>query len=402
MSNMSLKILFILLNFHVFRKLTIVPALMSLAVYIYIILINFKKIPILKINAINVLMFYYLLFNIYLIIITYLNCDCQDINIGVIRAFFVFPIFYMVVMVGVYGDEILVFLRIYINIILLSALVLIYQLIFGPIEWFGPLFYRAGLPRYFTILGALPTYCIASSFAIIFLGAAGYNKLKILLIYTILVIGMILSLQKTAIPNFILSSAMLSYIIYGKNLFNLKNLIKIIIIALLFFVIGSILFPGYSAVMAKFMGLDFGPKVGWVGYDMQSQIIGRLSSIFGENLEWINIFLGSGFHGMAGVLGFSGKTPHNGFGDYFVSGGIFYLLLYLLILFYSIRRLIFYKNIINRKLYLSLIFFLSIFIINVPFYSGIMINPSLSSIFWIIIGYISILELNGYHSVTTS
>jgi O-antigen ligase len=105
---------------------------------------------------------------------------------------------------------------------------------------------------------------------------------------------------------------------------------------------------------------------------------------------------------MAGVLGFSGKTPHNGFGDYFVSGGILYLVLYLLILCYSIRKLISYKKLINRKLYLSLFFFLILFIVNVPFYSGIMINPSLSSIFWIIIGYISILELNGHHKIATS
>ena len=292
----------------------------------------------------------------------------------------------------------------------LGSLSLVYQFIFDPISWFAPPATRGVLIRYSSVLGSLTVFgTIAGYFLILIFGPINLLKtfFKRLIVFAILIIGVAISLQKTAI--FITLISLLILFLYNIRFKGLKIKLNHLALILSFLFLAPILIatnPDIQKYVSTLLIISTGIDLSSFSSSVVSITDVRTSTItwyeigmrlygFGFNLyEYYGNFIwffGVGLKGGAGVMGMDGYSSHNGLLDLLAMGGPLYLISFLYLYFYVQKFL--YKNLADN---LAATFFLlnCIFIIVAIPTAGAVFQPSVSIIFWTSIAYVYCKSMN--------
>lgn len=286
-----------------------------------------------------------------------------------------------------------------------------YQYLFGEVEWFANAAERAGVTRFSTYLGSLPVNGAAFSLCMIIVLNSKLNSIIKILLFVILFLGILFSLQKTGIMSFIL---IVLYIIfrYLKKI-SIKQVITIITIIplaiIILFLLNKLMenLPQWERLKLYSLsqiGFQNDAPSGYYTGDV-SILQGIYDRTFGylvqQSLGWMKEshgfwgFIIGGNYGMLGpALMPNGEskyiTSHNGYVDFILVGGIIHLIAFCGILLRSIgvywKK---FKSVGNNEnqIYLTSVLLLSLIGIQTIFGGGITFQPIIGGLFWILIAY---------------
>ena len=255
-----------------------------------------------------------------------------SIIVGIVKYFFTPLIALFAISMVRSEKQISQLINCYIIIIFIAALTIPLQFIIGPISWFAESATRGGAYRFSTLLGNLTAIGISGGMG---LTMALFFKRSNNFIYIMIIlgisIGMLMSMQRAGIINFLL--AFMIYFFGSGGSFTRK-------LKLLFFLSTLFILAYYFAMKIEFskiylsfflnsLGLDSGIQTR-VDYDpFYEQIIYRL---VGNVLTHFNYYgfiwlsVGYGFSGLGGILGLKGLYAHNDFLNMLTVGGLIYFL----------------------------------------------------------------------------
>lgn len=295
-------------------------------------------------------------------------------------------------------------INLYLLISLLACLSLPFQMIFGEISWFNNSSFRGGLVRYASLFGNLTAFGIAGGLSLILLLYSNFNKtLKITLII-IFIFSLIISLQKTGLVNIFLS--IIIYSIISKKLSLLIRysvffvfITYLIICISLYFFTDSILVKYIESIFlntlnVSLVNIDGVAKDSFtISENILDRIIKHPLEVFDE-YGYISLFFGMGVLGGGGSLGISGPQAHNSFFDLLFVGGpmnLFFMIGIIISAFYTTIRILKKCFLTNdqRNIINALLSFLILYIINLPFNSGLLFQPNVSVMFWIFVFFLS-------------
>ena len=262
-----------------------------------------------------------------------------------------------------------------------------------------------GLHTYPSTLGNITIYGSVVGLAILI--TLMNDKIKFFfksIIFSILFLGVFLTMQKSALVNLVI---VLTFI----SIFNFKNTLKILGLSIILMSIVFIIFPEIITNIFSLITNTFGIKISGVTkagiylpiFDL---FMDRQFEWFNEPKSFIEFLFGWGLPGGSDALGytfitqpgfFAIGTTHNQYLDLFQIGGIFLILIFLAFLIFVNLELI-SRWIINKD-ETSKVFFLCniIFAINCTVANGILFHPIASFIFWISVCYV----LMPYHREST-
>ena len=262
-----------------------------------------------------------------------------------------------------------------------------------------------GLHTYPSTLGNITIYGSVVGLAILI--TLMNDKIKFFfksIIFSILFLGVFLTMQKSALVNLVIVLIFIS-------IFNFKNTLKILGLSIILMSIVFIIFPEIITNIFSLITNTFGIKISGVTkagiylpiFDL---FMDRQFEWFNEPKSFIEFLFGWGLPGGSDALGytfitqpgfFAIGTTHNQYLDLFQIGGIFLILIFLAFLIFVNLELI-SRWIINKD-ETSKVFFLCniIFAINCTVANGILFHPIASFIFWISVCYV----LMPYHREST-
>jgi len=379
-------IIFILANLHVLRNISLI----FLAPYFFLIFFftlstfQFR----LKINF-NTRYFLLLSFFIcqwlYVIVISAYSLNFIDLVNSTSRLLYSL-LFFLSLLVNLYLFDNESFferiIKIYLFFTSIASAFLIFQYFFGPIDFFHAHAGRGGLIRYSTSLGAITVYGVVVGLSIPLLLIIKSNVYRFLLLI-IFILGALFSLQKAAVANIFLSIFFL-FILYKASL--TKKLLFLLIIIVVSSFIATIFFNDYLLVNLNIMGIGSGAL--FTGESLDTDLFRRLNGSYIPSIPPIQYFIGLGFIGGGGVYGVeNGIMAHSQFFEMLLLGGPLFLLAYMFIIFIPLLKI--YR--VNSKYFstknISLIVFFIMFVINSFVFGGMLINPSISLIFYFILCY---------------
>ena len=322
----------IVLMLQVLRRAnTIVYTAILLFSYLYWILSIKNNIK----NKINLMGIIFLLEYLMLPIISLITTPLNEYVVAATRYFATLPyVFVCIIYPDIIYRNIKTILKIFCIVVLLSALLMIYQPIFGRIEIFDSVNERIGFERYGSLLGSTTTYGTVSLIAIIILYTLDlFNKFTQKMIEVLIIIGGFLCLSKSFFVNLFISYALV--VIYkikiGKKIDLNKIFYQILLFALFLIIIFIIV--EYSFVGDYLHGMiDYSFSNNSTG--VESSFIDRLTTLPKKAFDFYDIPLysfimyGVGFKGYGGTLGLSNYPMcHNNFFEIILAQGFLYFIL---------------------------------------------------------------------------
>lgn len=228
-------------------------------------------------------------------------------------------------------------LKLFVLFSILAGGSIIFQLIFGPIPFFAEYSMRAGLIRYSSFAGSLTVMGTLGGIVLPFLmftGDALYSNKKRNIMILLLLVGMMVSLQKSAIINIVI--VFMIYFMFYKGVTLLKKLIAIVTILILFIITASIL---SDTIIFEYVSGLYNYTFTSTSFGVEQDLLKRLwelpsKVILLNKITGFDYLFGIGFPALAGTMG-NTQYPmaHNNFFDLLFSGGVFHLLTYLWLLF---------------------------------------------------------------------
>lgn len=282
-------------------------------------------------------------------------------------------------------------LKLFVCFMLVSALTIPFQIMFGPIPFFTLASERAGLVRYSSLAGSLPSLGSLGGFAlaiILFSGDYLFKKRLKFVIIIIMTISMMLTLQKAAVLN-ILICFVLYFLFYGK----IKLIYKIISMILMFVALYVFLVVFADMEFAQYINNIIEYTFSDSSLGVKDDLISRMwrlphRVIVYNNMTFIDFLLGIGFPALAGTMG-NPQYPmaHNNYFDLIFSGGFLHLISYMYLLiripYTSMKKMIKRKKLNNIDLiYASSII---IILINMIIGGGTFYQPVTAVIVYFII-----------------
>ncbi len=394
-------LIFIALIFHNFYRLSSLYFLIPLLLYgIYFFDFFKKPLVVNRKNKIIILYLIFIVFSVYIIFISFINSDFKNVAIGMSRFFYVIPIsmiFYDTVKTEKFVSKLL-FIYVFCSAIA-CATVPLQAFITGPINWFSPYSFRAGIIRYSSLLGNVSAMGIAGGLSFLVAILLPYrSKVLKFTICSVILISLFMSLQRAAVVNIILSFVF--YFLF--NDIKLKSKLFGLVFSL-FIISGSVLlllkFENTKVLTSFFLGslgiagaenqiVDYDPITSQIQY----RVIGNTLSHF-DYLKLTGFVFGIGYKGLGGVLAQPSIYAHNDFVNLFAVGGIGYFIFFIVFFYYIVttlyRYLILSKKLENKDIYKNLTIFFAfsiLFIINFVGGSGNYLQPNISILFWLIVG----------------
>lgn len=303
------------------------------------------------------------------------------------------------------------FLKFFVTIIAIGAFTVPLQFIIGPVSWFSEPSERAGLVRYASLFGSLTPIGIVAPIAFFLLLSLNMSKYGKIVLGAMLVIGMVLSLQKSAFFGFI-CSILVYLLIYSKKIrlkrvaFFVAGFVAVILVVMYFAMKNDLPIVTALRYMYASTGIvdDQYDRYRGVDVTVVESILHRLTELPGHSLkdlyrktDVLGYAVGGGFDMMGSALMRENETeyimPHNNLVDFIVVGGIYHFLAFLGILFGVVRsvrsNLRFSEGDRGRNdLYRAIYGFLILYVVNLPFTSGMNFHPNISSAFWVIVGFV--------------
>ena len=296
----------------------------------------------------------------------------------------------------VYNHKIIEYLLIFYSLfILIAALTIISQHFFGQFSFLSDPYGapRHGLIGYSSITGNVTSFSPSAAVAsIIIFTSRNKNYFFKSIMIGIILGASILTMGKSGLMNTVI---LFFFFVYLSTIAkNYLILIYIFLIAILGIYFSETV---YFAVISLFVNTT-GIEV--LGFKLSEAVqfqnfIPRITDrLFGRFVTFEDFFIletlfGIGIKGGGGVFGIANTgTSHNTFIDMFMSGGIFYIIIFItLIVSVQLNLKKFFDNYKDNK---SLAFFWSnnILIINMFFLNGAIYQPVISFIFWVSVLYV--------------
>lgn len=226
--------------------------------------------------------------------------------------------------------------RLFVFFVALAALSIPLQMVIGPLSFLEEGYLRGGFMRYASIAGSLNALGTLSGFSIslLLIGNDDYfrkNERSILLIATI--VGSLLSLQKAAVINILISFALFLIIKGDKRFKKPLFVITLLVVGCIsYFAMQDLQFINVAITSVEYTlvsnnELDFMTDLLQRFWYLPSRVVTHHDFV---GSDWI---FGIGFSALSGILG-NPNLPmsHNNYFDLIFSGGIFHLSSFLLLL----------------------------------------------------------------------
>lgn len=282
-------------------------------------------------------------------------------------------------------------LRFYVFFLLLCCFSVFYQIKFGAVSWFAEASYRDGLVRYSSLAGSLTILGVAGGLALPFAYFLIEGKVVKYAVLVFIAIGMLVSLQKAAVINLMIFSALVFLSLLRRGKLGLVMLLVggvVSFVALLYYFDVS-----YAVSVVNNVFRIGAAKEVHSDYSISESILSRLWGLPSVVLDYhgpFSLIFGVGLAGGAGVFG-NEEFPmsHNAILDYLFIGGIPYLLISLIAIVYAFRAcaVCIRRDYSNEAVHRSCLWFFVIFLANMPFASGIQFQPVLGGAFYAVLGW---------------
>lgn len=320
-------ILFVVLQLQVFRRLSSFGyALILVVAYVF----WFSSISLSRLIRAKIICLLFLVCYLFLPMISIVTCTPSEYFTAIVRYGALMPLLVVCITNSrVIYDHLADIVRTYIYIVVISALLLLYQLFFGRISFFVDPSERAGFVRYGTLLGSVTSYGGSAAVAILFLHNFDYIKgWKKTVCEVLIIVGGILSLSKACILNFAICYALCFIFRPEKRIKTKIATSKVIKIAiglgmtfLIMFILIKYTFIGnYFRSLIQYTFMSSHAVTG----DLENRITSKPFYAFEYhgNPWYYYIFFGVGFKGYAGIMGLS-QYPmcHNNIFDVILSQG---------------------------------------------------------------------------------
>ena len=329
---LSTIVLFVVIQLQVFRRLSAVAyAGVLLAAYVYwLSSIHYSRKTRMRRSTLLFLACY-----LSFPILSLLTCSWSEYLTAIVRYGALMPLLIVSATNSrIIYDYLTDIVKTYFYIVVLSALLLIYQVFFGRISFFVDPSERAGFVRYGSLLGSITTYGGSAAVAIMFLHnfniLRGWRKV---VSEVLILIGGVLCLSKASIVNLAMGYVLILLFRPSEGRTRTLSLNRILAIALMLAATGCIL-----AFLVKYtiIGTYYNKIIQYTFYsshnvadDLLKRVNERPFAAFEyyDNPLVYYLFFGVGFKGYAGVLGLS-QYPmcHNNFFDIVLAQGLVALL----------------------------------------------------------------------------
>ena len=285
---------------------------------------------------------------------------------------------------------------VYIGVVLLGALSMYYQVIFGPVAWFAEASSRAGVTRHASLLGSLSIFGTAVPFALLCLARYVRQPLLFCCCAVVLLFAAMLSLQKAALLGVVIAIPFLALLTSRRTLF-----IGFLFAAFVVVMLTQFMPLGFQDYFDAGVRYFFNSAYEADDVSIRQSIADRLVALPVEVVAahgWQALLAGIGLRGGGGVFGFDDlPMAHNGLIDYIaIGGGAFlayglWVCLRLCVLMASMPELI-RRRVINRPDGIFLVGLAALFLANLPFASGLQFHPNIAWIFALLVPVSMILQ----------
>lgn len=321
-----------------------------------------KKNKMIKFNSL--LDFLFLLTYLWIPFFSLFYLELNEFMVSFSRFLITFPLLFFLIIYDEYSVHLTekVF-KVLSFLLFLSSLSIFYQIIFGEISFFAEPSFRAGLVRYASLTGSLTSFGTLGALGLAILLFDKKNIIKNIFIRNfmifILILGMLATLQKSALINIVL--LLLIYIFL-----NTKKIFKSLFLIVLLFFILFLIYNFLPQNLQLYIDNSINYTISGSNFSLREDLIYRLAEQpFNvkefHDINSLDYLFGIGFPALAGSLGVEGvPMSHNNYFDLIYSGGIFHFLFFIILLF-RVPILILMKN---KKTYFDKTYFaLSILII---------------------------------------
>lgn len=404
-------LLFFLVNLHLLRNIT--PFYFVILVVVYL-LAFVSSLPGMAFSRVDGLMFYYFLFVCTAVCISLHTIYLFGMDAGLYastRYFLTMPLAILAFSEIKKSDDVSKIFKVYVYVIAVGSLVIPLQYIVGPISWLAESSERGELIRYSSLFGSLTVMGLAGTFAFYLMLSINFTIWERIVLGSMLIVGLLLSLQKSAIIGVLLSVTL--FLLFSSR----KDIIKkiTITVAVLMVTIAAVNYMPLTGDIPLSQALDYAYSSFGVDDDglsargaddtIMESSIRRLTELPASSLHDLYLLYGEAGYLWGGSFAMMGNAlmrendtdyimPHNNFVDLLVVGGIFHLILFLVIIYFVMIRLwVFIKKKDSAEndlgVHQAMFGFMVLFIINMPFTSSLSFHPSTSALFWTIIGVVA-------------
>ena len=370
--------------------------------------------PRIKFNSIFIIYILFLACHIYISLISFINMPqynytYNNLFSGISRLWFS-SILVLTLYVYIYRkNNIMYLINFFSYFIVIAAILLIIQHLTGKIIYFSESYGapRMGLEGFSTITGNVTSFSPTTPIAtVILLFNKGISSFLKSVLIGIIIAAAILTMGKAGLMNAFLSLLLLSFYSFYKK--DYIVMLFIIFISLSAVTISNTL---YYAVISQFVNttgieiLEFKLSTAVEFQNFWPRITDRLFGVFitrnqlysFEQYDLVRTFFGIGIKGGGGAFSIPNTgTSHNTYIDMFLTGGIIYISIFLILLFHIQVTLI--NNLKKYDNENSLILFLCniVFIINCLLLNAGTYHPVISFIFWVSILYLILFKKEKY------
>ena len=404
---------YLIFNCHLLRNFTPfyygVLAIAFAAASIY----SLSRMSKLTMSPIGIWLLGYLLFSLSAATQTAVDLGPAPAAYGGVRLLMTFPLVTMVFLVtGVYPKLFEYTLWLFLIFAAIGVFSVILQYITGPISWFVEASDRAGMERFGSFLGSIPTIGAVVPIGIMLVLLLPMKPLLRIVMLSILTAGVFSSLSKQA------ASGSLLAILLGLALGRQKRLAVVgwvvAVFGLGYLVLDALDLPLVANMRNYVTGILFPDVAGaenMRGYDytVQESMLLRVTSLPSNSYAWLmehrgpfGLVVGGGCVMLGEALLRPGDssyfTAHNNYMDFILLGGIGFLVVFVGLCFAVTREALrLYRSKTSGPLSGVMLGIAIMYIIASIFTGGLTYQPALGTLWWAFVGFAWRSEVNRLH-----
>ena len=308
------------------------------------------------------------------------------------RYFYMLPFLFFLISID-FRVELLVFaFKVFVSFVVLGGVSLFYQTIFGPVSWFPDSSEREGLVRYSSLVGSLTSYGIAGGIALPLALVSFKNVFLRFSIILFISASLLYTLQKVAVVNLCFFVFYLMFFVDCRYKLSIALFVSLFSVVFLF----TAYYFEFEYVVATVDNVfRFRENSGSTDVDIISGAVDRLWRLPSRLYQMYGdagFIFGVGLVAGSGSLGFANyPMSHNGFFDLLFIGGLFNLVVFLLLILFVCYRLLFFRKLfLGRSKEVSdflscMLFVVFLLIVNMVFSGIIYIQPYSGVVFYSVV-----------------
>jgi multisubunit Na+/H+ antiporter MnhF subunit len=393
-------LLFITVNLHILRNLWPLFVAVPAVLYVLLAIAGLMRGTRVRPSLLFVLAASFVGYSLLIIPYSLLWATPREVAYGAARLLFALPLVLFSAAFLKSAVDLARIFRIYCVLVALGGASILLQIATGPISWFAEPSLRGGLDRYASLLGSLTVMGVAGGLALSVMPWAGFRRRTSWLLAAMIVFGMVASLQKAAVVT--LAVWPFAYAVARR--IPLRKVLtltaRVIGAAVLLALLTFLLLPRYFNIALALFGYRAAAAGTFVGRHTIAQGVAARSlqypmRLFDQYGEWGVVF-GVGMKAGSGVFGIQAPMAHNSLADLLFMGGVMYLLLFglvvvvMLVVAYRVAR---GPDPVSRGAGQATLCFMVVLLMNLPFSSGRLFQPTSASIFWCLVGHLSQLSI---------